>query len=176
MPPMRAITVGSLLVFLALSLSLSGCGQPVGGDGASPPAGPSRTRPASKVTCPVLEWHPPAALQMSETHRDLIPLTAEVLGTKTSFTGPGGVSAQTVSGGSGNDHLRETYGDLEVVGHQEVADGQLTAPVMRGSFRGVPVDLVTWRDSRADPPCDVRSLLITGADRKSARALIAGLR
>jgi hypothetical protein len=174
MPPKRAITVGSLLVILAASLGA--CAQPDGaGEESAVPARPSRTRPASKVTCPAVEWHPPAALHMSETRRDLIPLSPEVLGTKTSFTGIGGVSAQTVSGGSGND-LRETYGDLQVVGHRDVADGQLTAQVLRGSFRGVPVDLVTWRDRRTDPPCDVRTLLITGADRRSARALIGGLR
>jgi hypothetical protein len=174
MPSKRAITVSSLLVLL--SLSLGGCARPDGADGGSAiPAGPSRTRAASKVTCPALQWHPPAALHMAETRRDLIPLNAEVLGTKTTFSGLRGVSAQTVSGGMGND-LRDTYGDLEVVGHQDVADGQVTAQVLRGSFHGVPVHLVTWRDTRADPPCDVRTLLITGADPKSARALIAGLR
>jgi hypothetical protein len=170
--PERAITVGSLLIFLALSLG--GCAHSEGTAGGSPiRGGPSR--PASKVTCPALGWHPPAASHMSETRRDLVPLNADVLGTRTSFTGPGGVSVQTVSGDAGHDY-RDTYADLEVVGHAEVADGRLTAPVLRGSLRGVPVDLVTWRDSRADPPCDVRTLLITGADRKAAQALIGGLR
>ena len=161
------------VVLLAAASLLVTAGCAGAGAGSSAPAGTAAsTRPAAKNTCRDVSWNPPPALQVRQTHRELVGFGPTLLGVDTTWAG-GGFQAETVAGGYVDD-LTEPYDDLEVTGSLTTADGT-EAEVSHGSLRGVPVVLVIWRDASEKPPCDVHALLVQGADPTTEHRLLDAL-
>lgn len=167
--------LSTVLLTAVVPFVLTGCGRVDATSGVDHATAPSKTRPASKQTCPDVAWHPAASFRVAETERNLVGFSPTVLGVDTEYSAANGITAETVSGGYVDD-LTEPYDDLIVTGHLRLPGNSRLGDVMHGSLQGVPVDLVTWRESNLDKPCDVHALLIEGADPATARALMRALR
>jgi hypothetical protein len=96
-----------------------------------------------------------------------------LLGVYSTWTGEG-LTAETIAGGYVGD-LLEAYDDLNVTGSHTIAPG-VEAEVMRGQLVDVPILVVVWQDPVLDVPCDVRALVVTGADVALEDDLLRGLR
>jgi hypothetical protein len=157
-------------VVLAASSLLwtAGCGLPTTGAAEAT----ASTRPAAKETCPDVVWNPPPSVPLVPSSRELVPFSPTLLGVSTTWAGDG-FEVETTSGGY-VDELTEAYDDLHVTASLSVAP-DVEAEVLRGTFHDVPMLLVVWRDPAAEPPCDVRIFMITGADPATEAELLSGL-
>jgi hypothetical protein len=162
--------VGAALV--VLTVAVTGCTGSPPPEPAAPHAAAS-TRPATKATCPDVQWDPPPSVPLERTSRDLVPFSPTLLGVDTTWRGDD-FTVETVSGGY-VDELTEPYDDLRPAGTRSL-HGDTDAQVMHGSFQGSPVLLVVWRDSSQAVPCDVHALLVQGADAATEDLLLQGLR
>jgi hypothetical protein len=110
---------------------------------------------------------------MEQVSRELVGFGPTLLGVETTWAGDG-VRVETVAGGYVDD-LTEAYDDLRPAGVVALPGGA-EAEILRGSLLGDPVVVAVWRDPALEVPCDVRALVITGAERRVATALLDGLR
>jgi hypothetical protein len=133
---------------------------------------PASTRPAAKQTCPDVDWQPTTP-NIEQTSRELIGFGPTLLGVHTTWAGDG-FTAETMAGGYVDD-LTEPYDNLAVTGTLIVASGA-EAEVMHGTLQGAPVLVVVWREPNQARPCDVRALVVQGADVATEGELLAGLR
>lgn len=159
-------------VVLAVGLLLPGCGESArseAGDGTAPAV----TRPAAKTTCADVVLDPDPSLGVIRTSRELVAFSPTLLGVETTWAGDG-FTAETVAGGYVDD-LTEAYDDLRPTGTMTVQGGA-EAEILRGRLLGDSVVVAVWRDPAFDVPCDVRALVITGAERTTEEELLDGLR
>jgi len=155
-----------------MCLATSGCvpyGAPDAGAADSGPA----TRPATKATCKDVDWVPPDGIPLQQTSRELVDFSPTLLGVQTTWSGDG-FTAQTIAGGYVDD-LTEPYDDLHLV-RTIPRPGGADVDVLEGGLLQSPVLFAVWQDTQQDVPCDVRALVVTGADAPTQDALLRGLR
>ena len=165
----RVRTLRGCAVVIGL-LSVVGCAASAGTQaGVSTPS----TRPAQKTTCEDVALAPPPSLGVVRTSRELVAFSPTLLGVESTWAGDG-FTAETVAGGYVDD-LTEAYDDLRPTGTMTV-EGGAEAEILRGRLLGDSVVVAVWRDPAFDVPCDVRALVITGAERPTEEELLDGLR
>jgi len=121
-------------------------------------AEPAAVDAASKTTChQALLSEPPNGMVL--TDRTLVPYSSMLLGVEATFSDETGARTIQVLSGGYMDELTESYDDLRVTA-QATVDGR-AATVLSGSLLTLDVQLASWRNVDATPPCDMYAAIAT---------------